>query len=306
MIYKSKYIFQAATIIVASLLFGCASDSESEVDKQKERIAKEIEADNNDRLNSAQKVFVTLPSPFEVASLLKTSGAEYNSEVLNGADNVSQYTTSRSQAINLGIYGADFSIASIFGQTQATIYYLGAIKKLTESLGIASAFDPSTMARFEKNQDDQDSLKRIVNDAYLMANSYLKDNDRSGLSSLILAGGWIEGLYIATNLYNAEDPNSDLMVMIAEQKYSLENLVTLLEGTKSDPGVETILVDFQGLQELFDQIEEGADNGLATVEGTDEKEGKTTFGGGDDLVLTNEQLAIIAAEVKRIRMGFVK
>ena len=66
------------------------------------------------RQNTLTKIFHAAPSPMETASLIKRSGASFHGDALNGADRASEYTTSDAQAINLGIYGADLSYATIF------------------------------------------------------------------------------------------------------------------------------------------------------------------------------------------------
>ena len=47
-----------------------------------------------------------------------------------------KYTTSDAQAINLGIYGADLSYATIFEENATSLEYLAAIKSLSAELGV--------------------------------------------------------------------------------------------------------------------------------------------------------------------------
>jgi len=83
--------------------------------------------------------------------LMKHAGAKYNTEFLNSVDNASKYTTSKSKALNLGVYSADLSFASMFDQSQATLKYLSVTKKLADDLGILNAIDKSIVTRMEKN-----------------------------------------------------------------------------------------------------------------------------------------------------------
>jgi len=62
--------------------------------------------------------------------LIKTAGATYNEKLLNPLSNLSNYTTSKSMALNLGIYTTDLSFASLFDQTQTAINYMQAAKKI--------------------------------------------------------------------------------------------------------------------------------------------------------------------------------
>ena len=47
-------------------------------------------------------------------------------------------------------------------------------------------------------------------------------------------GGWIEAIYIATSVFNPDEPNNELLRKIAEQKYSLNSLITLLRNDSED------------------------------------------------------------------------
>ena len=123
--------------------------------------------------------------------------------------------------MNLGIYGADLGYVTIYDQTQDALGYLNAAKKLADELGVAGAFDAQTIGRFQKNLGNQDSMLVLVGVAYRSSDTYLKNNDRSDVSGLVLAGGWIESLYFATNTYKIK-PNEDVKRRIAEQKSSLQ------------------------------------------------------------------------------------
>ncbi|MDC3260223.1 hypothetical protein OAU66_01575, partial [bacterium] len=123
------------TSILAALsitfLFSCSSGENNSTDSIQKRTDQEIAEElNQEEQNEAQKMFYALPSPFEISSLMKASGVEFEDGILNSIDNLSNYETKTSKALNLGIYGADVSITSIYDKTQHTMLYLSCIKKL--------------------------------------------------------------------------------------------------------------------------------------------------------------------------------
>ena len=65
----------------------------------------------------------------------------------------SKYQTTRARAINLGIYGTDINYASMFNQTQETLFYVKCAKTLANNLGVMNAFDKETLDRIEGNID---------------------------------------------------------------------------------------------------------------------------------------------------------
>ena len=124
--------------------------------------------------------------------ILKRSGAEYNPEILNPVENISRYTTTKSMALNLGIYSTNLSYASLFDQTQASIRYMTASKRLAEGLGILNAIDNSIIQRLEENVNNREVIMDIISESFLNTNSILEENDRVAVGSIILVGGWIE------------------------------------------------------------------------------------------------------------------
>jgi hypothetical protein len=251
----------------------------------------------------AQNVFYSIPSPIETTSLLKGAGAKYNAKYLNPIENVSKYSTAASRALNLGIYGSDLSFTSIFDQTQESMLYLRCTNKLASSLGISGAFDESTTTRIEANLENRDSLLTIISDSYWNADTYLKDNGQPGVSALIIAGGWLEGLYIATQIANATN-NADIATRIGEQKLSLDNLVALLDSYKTtNAGVNDMLVQLQELKKIYDGIQVKS---AETVASTDKKEGTTTIDNGSSFKLSPEQLKAITDKTTQIRNKIIQ
>lgn len=297
---NTSSLYLASILSVLLVFAGCNSDDADDSGLTTDSL--EV-VDTDVSLSGAQKVFYALPSPFEVAAMLKSSGVAFDEGILNPVDNLSKYSTSRSMALNLGVYGADLSFASMFDQTQSSILYMSAVRKLCEELGISSAFTPETMERLEANQDNQDSVQQIVSDAYLEANAYLKENERDNTSALILAGGWVEGLYIATRLTNPDSPNEDLMLMVAEQKYSLENLVALLESYQGND-ISDILEDLSGLVEIYSQVVESEDGVVEHHTNTEQK--VTVIGGSDVLTISSEQLASISESIAVVREKYTQ
>ena len=94
----------------------------------------------------------------------------------------------------------------------------------------------------------------LVGVAYRSSDAYLKNNDRSDVSGLVLAGGWLESLYFATNTYKTK-PNEDVKRRIAEQKSSLQSLIKLLTQFYSQPEYTEFVDNLNDLKTVFDGVE---------------------------------------------------
>jgi hypothetical protein len=251
----------------------------------------------------AQKVFFSIPSPIETTSLLQSAGAKYNAKYLNPIENVSKYSSITDKALNLGIYGTDLSFTSIFSQTQESMLYLRCTNTLAGSLGISGAFDETTTSRIEANLENKDSLLTIISDSYWNSDKYLKENGQAGVSALIVAGGWIEGLYIATQIANTTK-NDAISTRIGEQKLSLDNLIALLDSYKNDnAGIIGILYQLAGLKKIYDGITIPPSETTAT---TDKEKGVTTVGNDSSFKLTAEQLKQISDRAAEIRKKIIQ
>ena len=304
----NKHIKRAGYFaIIGSFLFflgACSSDSTDESDQlDSAEVTEEAEpAAEETKVKKSGKVFYTIPSPLELTSIIKKAGADYDKSICNSVDNLSNYLTQTSMALNLGIYGADLSYSSIFEQTQETMHYFVACKRLADDLGITSAFGESTVKRIQKNLNSRDSLISIISDSYWETDAYLKENNRSSTSALVVAGGWIEGLYISVNIAAKTENNKDIVSRIGEQKLTLGNLIAMLQHY-TDEEVKPIVADLQELRDTYDGVEIRYTRKDPV---TDSKSKITTLQTTSEIIIGEDELAAITEKVKSIRNNIVK
>jgi len=246
------------------------------------------------------KVF-SIPSPIQTATLIKNSGVNYNKAMLNVPSNVTKYSTNFKKAINLGVYGADLGYVTLYEQTQDAISFLTAIKSIGDDLGVSSAFDMELVNRFEKNIGNQDSILAMVSDAYKSSDRYLKNSQQNDVGGLILAGGWIESLYFATNAAKMTN-NKDIIKRIGEQKTTVNNLIKLLTPYYSKSDYTALVDSLIELDELFSKIEIVYTYVKPTV---DAKNKTTTINSTTDVNITPEQLNAITEKVNKIRTDLI-
>lgn len=243
-------------ILIAGLMLSCASDS-----SKQDRVKVEVEDPASDNVvksgvQTARQIFYSLPSPLETAMILKRSGAQYNPEILNPVENISRYSTTKSMALNLGIYSTDLSYASLFDQTPASIRYMTASKKLAEGLGIMNAIDDKVIQRLEENVNNRDAIMDIISETFLNTNSILEENDRVAIGSIILVGGWVEGLYIATALVDEiGTSDNELVERIIDQKLSLSSVLNLLGQHDHLLDIQAVLSDMKELEHIYNKVQ---------------------------------------------------
>ena len=200
---------------------------------------------------SAQNVFNTIPSREILLDLIKLANTEYHAQYLNNPDNVDKYLLESSKALNLGVYGADLNVASIYDQTQESMLFFKCVNIIAKSIGVSDSFDENMGDRMNANQSNRDSTLNIISQAFKSADNTLRKNGRPGTSSLLVAGAWIEGLYVACQTAK-ETKNEAIVEEIFKQKESLTHLIDLIEASKVSDEVAYILTDLQDVKRIME------------------------------------------------------
>ncbi len=247
--------FTAVIFLVLLLLPGCGSGGEKKPAKEQQQLSQQDMARIQQDIKQAEKIFNALPTPLESAMLIKSAGAPFDRKYLNPIENAKLYTTTRSMALNLGIYTCDLSFASLYDQTQLIIDYMNAAKKMADGLGILDAINQETISTLEQNINNKEAIMETISETFLNSNSYLADNDQTAVAAIMLVGGWIEGLYISTQLVDLKEFNGNkLVATIIDQKLSIDILINLLESNKGNPAVDEMIGQMAKLKEVFDKI----------------------------------------------------
>lgn len=203
----------------------------------------------NDRL-------FNVPSPIQLAGVIQKVQLPYNKELLNSVNKYQNYTTTFKQALNLGIYGANLGYINVFEQLPDAAAYFGAIRALSKELGIMNTFNEETMKRIERNNGNKDSLLYIASIMYRESDQYLMDAERNEVGALILAGGWVESLYLLTHIQLAKDMKPEIKDIIGQQKSALNNLIDILRPHygKISNEYDSFLENLSELAAIFDDI----------------------------------------------------
>ncbi len=261
------------------------------------------DVDQSANIFKYNNILFSLPSPYQISLLLEQSGIPYNKELLHTTRKANDYVDNFGKAINFGIYGSDLGYINIYHQTQDAASYFAVLKIMSQDIGLYNAMDKPTIERIERNIENRDSLLAIVSYTYRKIDNYLKANDRENTGALILAGGWIESVYILTQQIKS-NPNKDLMVRISEQKRPLENLIKLLVPYSNESKDFYFLVDrLIDLAYTFDEIEEKYTY-IPPV--TDSKNKLTIVKSKSELIMNKTHLASITDKVSVIRNHIIK
>jgi hypothetical protein len=197
-----------------------------------------------------------LPSPMEMINAIYKNRIPFNKSLLNPPGRASAYSTGFKKAVNYGIYGIDLAYAAFYGQNQDLLDYYSTSKKMAEKLNVQETFDRFTSS-FMKNEQNKDSLIKIIDRAYAETDNYLRSNRRIEVASHVLAGSIIEVMYLSVELMkNSEQQagNQDLFQKIYNEKFYLDNLISLFSDLTKYPSSATLLEQLKGIKAVFDTI----------------------------------------------------
>ncbi len=286
---------QALSIVACAMLFVACGPSGKDGNGSGEDLQEsDVDTAKTTVLNVGGQLF-SIPSPVQTSMLVQKSGAPFNNAVISN-HTADEYKDAFSQGLNLGVFGADLGYVTMYGQSAEQLKYLNQSRKLSDALGISNAFDTQTMKRINDNINKKDSLLVLVGVVYRSSDAFLKNNDRSQVSSLILTGGWIESLNFAAQV-NKDKPNNEIKMRIAYQKNALESIVKLL-GQFKEKEYEQLREKLEDLSKVYEGVKFTY---VYEKPETDALNKVTTINSHTDVTVTDEQIAQITEKIKSIR-----
>lgn len=264
----------------------------SETANSNEEYATEVE--NIDSAQGEDNIYYGIPSPEEMFVLMRRN-EKFDPSLQFPIQDVEGYTTSKEQSIIFGIYLSDLAYGAVYEDFEQSMKYFKVIEKLADKLNLTAAFNEALASRIQNNLKTPDSLLLISNDSYRSIIKCLEENDRGNTIALVASAGWIESMYIATNLISTIKDNQEQLNQIAEQKFLYENLMGYL-GQYDDFAIKSVKEDLVELGTLFNSLEQKEKERSSKKVG-----GKLMLSGGTYYVMTPEQFVNLKGIIAKIR-----
>lgn len=252
---KTKSILLSVSTLI---IFSCSApaDESKEENSQKAETGAEMEMPSEAAFQFDLIIANNIASPVKLISDMNKAGLNtYQDGITNPTENLSKYVTANEKALSFGIYGADLSYKSIHNRNEDMAAYLLAIRNLAEDLGLNQLFDEKTMETFDRIKSNPDSIKLFIFDKYDQADAFLRGNDRLLTASLILTGGLIESLHLASSQIESSNSNNEAYLIFLEQKNTLKSLLTLYETLEAEGKMVPVRADVELLYNKFKEVE---------------------------------------------------
>ena len=210
----------------------------------------------------AREIYYGLLTPVEVCNIFERLGVPFNDTIILPPENRDLYMSSYKAA------------------------------------NMPDTFISDAIRSLNADMSNADSVTMLMNDAYAKIDEHLRQEGSEGTLGLMLMGGWIEAMYLATQLaYDPANPDPQVVGKIAEQKYSLLSLLSFMKNYYSDPMVVFYTKKLKYLNRWFDTFEIYYQPGDVTVDTL--RQVITTK--GTEMTVTVETLNEIRDYVARLR-----
>lgn len=242
-----KYIFLILVVFFA--LFSCKRHSETDPSIIPDTL------DTIDVFDSIIKVYYSLPSPLEIATITKKYSVEFDTELLHPTSEAINYTTTEAQAVNLGIYSSDLAFVSLYDQKQYASPIFTTLIKLADKIEILEGINDTLLTNIENNLDNPDEIKHIIADAFFRSDAYLKENGKELIATYIMTGAWVESFYIMSDMAVNSTDTTNIYQLIIDQRLVLDNIISTINLQDIDDSTIT------SLEELLTEL-----NNCITIE----------------------------------------
>jgi hypothetical protein len=171
--------------------------------------------------------------------------------ISNPAENVKKYYTSAARSVNLGVYGADLSYATLYNYQQEVTTYMDVIRSLANDLNMSKIYNAALYDSIKKNFDNRDRLVQILTNAFNDTYAYMSENDQQALALLVVGGAWVEGMYVTTHVSEAAFQVAGISKVLLDQKKSFELYLDLTKPYMDDPMISDFVNNMEPIKKVY-------------------------------------------------------
>lgn len=295
--------FRISFLVVFLLIFAISCKQGSKEKEPYERVFSTYKNDSTGtELLEKNEIFYGILTPVEICGIFNRLGVPYINAALNPVSNRDLYLSNSKAALNTGIYGVDFGYLKIFGIGQEMIDYMVTIREMSYKLGIPDHFLTKPIKKIQSDLAEPDTIVLLMNNAFNNMENHLRSGGRESTAGLMVLGGWVEAMYISTQLvYDPLNPDPEVVQKIAEQKYTLSTLLSFLKNYYDDPVVVYYTKKLKYLKKYFDTFDIYFKKGDLEID----RSKQVLRSSGSEMTITVETLNKIRDYVAKLRTEMV-
>ncbi len=205
-----------------------------------------------DAVSESEQLDMLLPSPGEFFAMVEEVGLEYDPSIINPIINPSNLLLYRNQALNFGVYLADFSYLLLFDKQSESIKYLYQIQEIALNLGIEDYFDDEFFNKLLSNLSNPDTIRAYSIEHSSAFFNRMESVGNKDLVVLITSGSIIETMHIVLNTVDETRISDKAVNTVIDLAYLFDSFY--LHYKLSRPNVQELdklSADLQELRDVF-------------------------------------------------------
>jgi hypothetical protein len=276
-------------ILATTPLWMSCSNQEQE---EKKEIITEEKSENSG-------IIFNIPSPAEQFEIISSLDGVKDVNLVNPT--TKSYASNSSKALNFGVYTADVAYLTAFKETSKYLNYFSKLEKMSNELGVTEVFTKELGDLAKNWAGNPDSLFKLSDQTYSKSFQKFIDIDKGNELSLMLAGGWIESMYLIFGTSKGFGLSPQIDQTIAEQKLVAENLLDFMVDYQDNEDVKTYIGKLGTILELYNKMDCTTSKTQVSKKG-----GKISLSGGNICSLNKETFEALKIEINKYRSEIIK
>lgn len=235
---KSVKIF--VSIAFAVILTSCQNSVEL---KNVKSDLKDIEYTENE--TDFDSIYEAIPKYSDICKNIQKHNLYFESEKLIDLKSIDLYQNTKETSMAVGMLVADLGYARYFQKVQVCTDLLDATKLLTSKLAINNDKFSEMLPIVEANINNEEVIFELIDSLLNSKDILVSNNEKLGLSSIALAGFWIETTHLGLN----NDIQEADFEIIKNHLEILSQTNTILESISDNGYIDDVKSQLKNIEE---------------------------------------------------------
>jgi hypothetical protein len=241
-------------LLIIGLVIG-SCNQELTVNKVKKPIVLNSELNKSAEVEYEEKVFYTLPSPFEEMSQFAKMDGLKKLSLLTSIHESDSLRNNIGNAFFLGAYCSDVAYLAVHNEIKHSLLYLNEMHTIGKELNFDSTFLSNFSAGINRCKYKSDSINFFGDFFYKESYLHLLNREFGGEVSFFMLGKWIESMHLILNSSRGFQKSPKINQYISGQKVVTENLMGFLLDYQDIKLVAEFTSKLGDILGLYDEME---------------------------------------------------
>lgn len=250
----NKYVIIA---LGAMVMASCSNSSNN--NKAKQQLEEVSVSQIVEDINS-----IPAPNSLELMDLINKSGAAYLLDATNNIENIENYLSTKSKALNLGVYAADLCYNVAYNKQAEVELYLKNLLVIVSDLNISINAEKVSDS-FKDNSSDFSALSKITKDMLEESQYILNQTDQTEIALMFLIGSWAETASICLSVVENSANPAAAMDLVKQHFDYVDTIIKYLDLKKESSEFADFIESFASIKTKYEAFKVDSSNADATT-----------------------------------------